>query len=198
VTPDVRKLIRRVVLAFGITLVLSVIATTVIGRFIGNEASLASSLLLAFTPAFFAASIACWTTIVPVDGGERDMFGANQSLQKTVTRAVMRPRSDGADTVGDPAEQLTPPQRHLAARFAAIQSVALPFQVGQGLFALVAMMFFAASNVLDAQKDFDAAYLFALALGTITIATVLPIALRRWHTIKRYRDDHQEDLVDAG
>ena len=195
--PDVRKLIRRVVLAFGITLVVSAIGTIAIGHASGNGDSLARSLLLAFTPAFFAASIACWTTIIPVSGGERDIFGADQVLHKKVIGVVMNRSShrlvDGIETT----EQLTAPQRMLAARFASIQTVSAPFQVGQGLFALIAMMFFAASHLVDGQDEFDAAYVFTLAFGAVTIAAVLPFAHCRWRTIKQYRDDHQDDLVDA-
>jgi hypothetical protein len=195
--PDLRKPIRRVRVAFLITLAVSAIGLVVIAEVAGSDAPVLRSLLLAFTPACFAASIACWTTVVPIPGGDRDIFGGDQQLQKAMTEAIMKRSSHGLDVAVDPAEKLPAPQRQLAARYAAIQSAAMPFHVAQGVFALVAVLFLATSNLVGPPTEFNTAYLFTLVFGAVSIAVILPIAVRRWRSFKQYRDTHQHDLVDA-
>ncbi|PRY67243.1 hypothetical protein B0I08_107139 [Glaciihabitans tibetensis] len=193
---EIRRLIRRVVLVFVVALLVGTTGAIALWLVDGAKHSLVGGVFLALTLACFAASVACWTTIFPVTGGDRDIFGSDAALAKTVRRAVLSSTAPTVPPSAQPAVALTPDQRRLAARFAAIQSVAMPFQVAQGLLALLGALFLGASNLLGQDSEFRTFQIVMIAVGGIVLVAVSLFALRNWRRITRYRDAHSAELGD--
>lgn len=194
---DVRKLIRRVVIAFAITFLVAAIGVVALAL-VGIGAFATGGLFLALSLACYAAGVACWTTILSPGSHDRSLFGTDAALQKLVLRTVLRGSTDtGSTETGSTDTPLTPEQRRIAARFAAIQSVMMPFQFGTGFFFLLGVGFLRASNLArpgDELQTFDIILIGAIA---IVIAALTPFMWGRLRRVRRYRDAHQSDLIDT-
>lgn len=179
-------------MAFGITCLVAAIGVGALAL-VGIGAFVPGGLFLALSLACYAAGVACWTTILSPGSHDRSLFGTDAALQKLVLRTVLK----GSTETGSTDTPLTPEQRRIAARFAAIQSVMMPFQFGTGFFFLLGVGFLRASNLArpgDELQTFDIILIGAIA---IVIAALTPFMWGRLRRVRGYRDAHQSDLIDT-
>lgn len=179
-----REIVRKVVtvaVVFVASLVLGLAAAVILFPLVDDlRGALAEGVVLAVVLALFAGGVACIVVTLPLNRLLREGAGDDPVLMRKLGKVVLRRRELDLD----------PRERTIAARYAQIVAVTLPFQLAYFVMLYLGLGLQQVRSLADREDPFAP---FLLALLVVVLIVFLPLTLVRLSRARRYAREHASE-----
>ncbi|KQS18012.1 hypothetical protein [Frigoribacterium sp. Leaf186] len=179
-----REIVRKVVtvaVVFASTLVVGLVAAVTVFTTVDDlRGATAEGVVLAVALALFAGGVACIVVTLPLNRLLREGTGDDPVLMRKAGKVVLRRKELDLD----------PHEQTIAARYAQIMAVTLPFQLAYFVMLYLGLGIQQVRSLTDRADPFAP---FLLALLVVVLVVVLPLTLVRLARARRYAREHASD-----
>jgi len=173
-----------VAVTFGVALVIgTVAAVTLVRTLLGSFDDLGVALALAVSLACIAGCVACFPVTLRLTRKVQDVTGRDATLLTKVAKVVLKRKPDDLD----------PRERVVAAKYAHIMSISLPFSLATFVLLYAGLVLQQVMQLSSGSSTFAP---YVLAFLAVAFLATMPVLLRQIVRVRRWAADHA-DLLRA-